>query len=160
MLWLIPIIMTCFFSASHMWCSPFIPALTQEVARKNFQKALWISVITGLLRDIILSTPRFGLCAFARLGAITIGIFLTKHLPLERLIAKIALVSVITIFDLIFTLTLASFFSATHVSWYLGLRILTALGLNNLLAFLPLIIRTTIKTIRLYRVRRSYDANS
>ena len=47
--------------------NPFLAPISQAIQRRTLYRALWGAYLTGLLRDIILSSPRLGLLGLSSL---------------------------------------------------------------------------------------------
>lgn len=90
--------------------NPFFLLTSSYFLERRFFLALVTAYCSGLLRDIFLATPRFGMLGASSLFASIITLGICFYFPLEGFIGSCILLSFLTLFDLLFSAYLGSLF--------------------------------------------------
>lgn len=108
--WALSTLLTFFFPASLSSFNPFyLPIAGHLLRRKPFVAAM-LAYILGIMRDIFLATPRFGLLGMASLFSALVATSFSFYFSLEGFLGTLALTTILTCSDVLFTASLGSFF--------------------------------------------------
>jgi hypothetical protein len=116
--WILSLLVVWFFPVLFSLFNPFfVPISSYLLARRAFL-AIIASYITGLLRDIFLATPRFGMLGASSLFSSLIALGVCFYFPLEGFWGACIIVSVLTLADALFSAGLGAFLcDHAYFSW-------------------------------------------
>lgn len=65
--WMLSLLCIWVFPSATAHFNPFLAQIAQAIQRRNVPTVLWMAYLSGLLRDILLSSPRLGLLGISSL---------------------------------------------------------------------------------------------
>ena len=153
--WVASFLLVWIVPATFSIGNPFILPITSLVLRRKPVAAATWAYCIGLLYDIVLASPRFGMLGMSLLLATLFAIGITFYFSLEGLLGSLLLVASVTTLDIFFTSFLGSFFyERFFFSWKVLLISLSfALLWATLLKGLP-------RILHLLTLRRHHDEDS
>ena len=81
--WISALFLTLWYPSTFSVFNPFLAPISVAVQKRKLSSALYASYSTGILRDIILSSPRLGLLGFSSLIATALTYRLSSLFSLE-----------------------------------------------------------------------------
>lgn len=81
--WFFSFLLTCLYPSTLALFNPFLAPISKTIQGRRLYTTLWASYLTGLLRDIILSSPRLGILGLSSLLAGAVVYRLSRLLALE-----------------------------------------------------------------------------
>lgn len=81
--WFCSFLLIWLFPSTVALFNPFLAPISRAIQERKLTPVLWSSYLTGLLRDIILSSPRLGLLGFSSLVTSALVYRLSRLLALE-----------------------------------------------------------------------------
>ena len=81
--WIISLLFAWSFPSILAVFNPFLAPISQAIQRRKLYTVLWTSYLTGLLRDIILSSPRLGVLGLSSLVTSAITYRLSRFVSVE-----------------------------------------------------------------------------
>ena len=154
--WVFSLFFVWFFPSFFSLFNPFyLPISSYILKRKPFLAAL-SAYSVGLLRDIFLATPRFGMMGLSSLCSTLVAFGICSHFSLEGLWGSCILTALLAFCDILFSTCLGSLFCEhAFFSWK---TLIYTLLLSSLWTFIiksaPMLVKS------LYLRRRHCDSDS
>lgn len=101
--WVSSIAVTFLWPSCHALGNPFIAPVTAMISERRTLFAMWIALVSGLFRDVILSSPRFGLLGLSSLIGATIVNHLFRYVSFEGTPGRVFLAFLMSIFEGVLT---------------------------------------------------------
>jgi len=79
--------------------NPFYAFISQKLCQKKLLPALWIALLSGLFRDILLASPKMGTLALSSLISCRLCFEYTRFITIEGLKGWIQLTTILMLFD-------------------------------------------------------------
>ena len=107
--WVLSSLLTWFSPASLSSFNPFYLPLSSYILKRKPIVAATGAYLLGIMRDIFLATPRFGMLGMSSLFSALVAICVSFYFSLEGLIGSLVLTTILALCDILFTASLGSF---------------------------------------------------
>jgi hypothetical protein len=116
--WLACLLLSWSYPSVLALFNPFLAPIAKAIQERRLYTALWTSYLTGLLRDIILTSPRLGLLGLSSLLAVAITYRLSRLSSVEgwQGTAVVSVVAAVEFFLDTFFCSMAGQFEGTSFS--------------------------------------------
>ena len=96
--WILCISLVLFFPSIFWYANPFLVLIGRAIQQRAARTALFAACLTGLCRDIVLSTPHLGICGLSSLCSAALLIRLSSLFPIEPLPVMVCGLSILEYF--------------------------------------------------------------
>jgi len=86
--------------------NPFYAFISQRLCQKKLLPALWIALLSGLFRDVLLASPKIGTLALSSLISCRLAFEYTRFITVEGLTGWIQVTAILALLDSIISVLL------------------------------------------------------
>jgi hypothetical protein len=156
--WILSLLISWGFPSILAVFNPFLAPVSKAIQERRFYTVVWSSYLTGLLRDIILSSPRLGILGLSSLVTSATTYRLSRFLSLEgwQGVFVVAILSLLEFsLDTVFCFMAARFDRMSFFSLWSWKSFFLFVVFSCLWACALGLINIVIRWFKTYKLRRS-----